>query len=128
MIIGSFGLYTGLACVWLFSTLLPLGVDIARTGAFTGMVVFEKVSVFAFRSLSAPNWRLGWFGNRPLLIAFSAMMLLQVAAVYWTPLGSLLHTVPLAGDVWLLIAALALPLVVVPEVIKTVIDRRAARA
>jgi P-type Ca2+ transporter type 2C len=127
-VIVAFGTYTGLAAVWLFESLLPLGTDVARTAAFTGMVVFEKVSVFAFRSLRTPCWKLGFFSNRVLLLAFTAMMALQVAAVYWAPLQVLLQTVPLPAEVWLTIGALALPLLVVPEAIKTVMVLRARAA
>ncbi|MCU4653948.1 cation-transporting P-type ATPase [Roseibacterium sp. SDUM158016] len=123
----AFGLYTGLACVWLFEALLPLGVDVARTAAFTAMVVFEKVSVFAFRSLKSPCWKLGFLSNRTLLLAFAAMLGLQVAAVYWPPLQTMLQTVPLDGGVWLMIAALALPLLIVPEAVKTILSARSRR-
>ena len=50
-----------------------------------------------------------------MLITFSA----QVAAVYWPPLQLLLHTVPLDAGRWLLIALLSLPLVAVPELVKS---------
>ncbi|WP_249200742.1 cation-translocating P-type ATPase [Thetidibacter halocola] len=118
-VIMAFGLYTGAAAVLLFEMLRPLGVDVARTAAFTGMVVFEKVSVFAFRSLRTPNWRLGLSGNPVLLLAFAAMISLQVAAVYWAPLQTLLQTVPLGWNEWGMIAALSLPLLIVPEILKS---------
>lgn len=127
-VILAFGAYTGVAAVWLFESLLPLGTDVARTAAFSAMVVFEKVSVFAFRSLRTPCWKLGFFGNRALLVAFTAMMGLQVAAVYWAPLQVLLQTVTLPGEVWWTIAALALPLLVVPELLKTVLHLRGRAA
>jgi Ca2+-transporting ATPase len=121
----AFGVYTGAASLWLFHTLLPLGVDLARTAAFTGMIVFEKVSVFAFRSLRRPCWRIGWASNPLLLGALAITIGVQVAAVYWPPLQVLLRTVPLGLDHWATIAALALPLVVVPEIVKTVRSRGA---
>ncbi|MDV7143246.1 cation-transporting P-type ATPase [Tropicimonas sp. TH_r6] len=118
-VILAFGIYTGAASLWIFYSLLELGVDLARTAAFTGMVVFEKASVFAFRSLRDPCWKLGWGSNPALWLAFTAMMLAQIAAVYWSPLQAMLHTVPLALNHWGMILALALPLVLVPELVKT---------
>jgi Ca2+-transporting ATPase len=47
------------------------------------------------------------------------MMALQVAAVYWPPLQLMLQTVPLGWSEWGMIAAFAVPLVVVPEVWKS---------
>jgi len=123
LLILAFGTYTALASLWLFYSFLPMGVDIARTAAFTGMIVFEKVSVFAFRSLTQPCWKIGWASNRFLLAALAATFALQVAAVYSPPLQILLHTAPLAATHWLLIAALALPLIVVPELVKSVRSR-----
>ncbi|MDJ0992917.1 MAG: cation-transporting P-type ATPase [Dinoroseobacter sp.] len=122
----SFGAYTGAASLVLFYSFLPLGVDIARTTAFTGMVVFEKVSVFAFRSLSMPCTAIGWLSNRFLIIAFSVSVMAQVAAVYWAPLQTLLRTVPIGADQWLSIALASLPLLLVPEVLKLVRNKKAS--
>lgn len=113
-----FGLYTSAASLWIFYSLLPLGTDLARTAAFTGMLVFEKVSVFAFRTLTRPVSSIGWFSNRVLIAAFSVSLLLQIAAVYWAPLQLLLRTVPLSLEHWLTIGLLALPLVIVPDAVK----------
>ena len=115
----TFGLYTGAASLGIFYYVLPMGEDLARTTAFTAMVVFEKISVFAFRSLRQPCTSIGWFSNRLLLLALLVTLSLQVAAVYWPPLQLLLHTVAIGLDQWLLIAALALPLLIVPEVLKS---------
>jgi Ca2+-transporting ATPase len=121
----AFGLYTGAASLWFFSSLLPEGEDVARTAAFTCMLVMEKVSVFAFRSMTLPVTSLGWFSNRFLILAFTLSLLLQVAAVYWAPLQTLLHTVPIAAEHWLTIGLLACPLVVLPEAMKMLLAGRA---
>lgn len=118
LMIVCFGIYTGSVSLWLFYSHLPEGAELARTMAFTGMVLFEKVSVFAFRSFRLPLFRIGFISNRPLLIAFAAMMGAQVAAVYWPPLQNLLGTVPLSLDHLQLLALVALPLLVVPELLK----------
>ncbi len=123
-VIALFAAYTGTASLWIFYELLPLGVDLARTAAFTGMIVFEKVSVFAFRSLDAPCTRIGWLSNPLLIGAVCVTFLVQAAAVYWAPLQQLLHTVPLTLDHWTTIGVLALPLIVVPELVKFALGRR----
>ncbi len=118
-----FGLYTGLASLAIFYTLLPQGEDLARTTAFTAMVVFEKSSVFAFRSLRQPCFRIGWTSNPLLLVALAVTLAAQAAAVYWPPLQVLLHTQAIGWSEWGLIAVLAAPLIIVPEIIKTVARR-----
>ncbi|WP_068117259.1 cation-translocating P-type ATPase [Tropicimonas marinistellae] len=127
-VIVAFGLYTSGAALWIFYSLLEAGPDLARTAAFTGMVIFEKTSVFAFRSLRGTCWKLGWFSNPLLWLALAAMVLAQVAAVYWPPLQTLLHTVPLGVSEWGMIFALALPLVLVPEALKWVWSHRSEPA
>ena len=122
------GLYTGGAALWIFYSLLPQGEDIARTAAFTGMVVFEKASVFAFRSFTTSCTRLGWLSNRVLIIALVVTLGLQVAAVNFGPLQLMLHTAPLGWDEWQTIGLLALPLIIVPEIVKMVRQPRHAAA
>jgi Ca2+-transporting ATPase len=124
----GFGLYTSTATLWIFYSTLPLGEDIARTAAFTAILLFEKSSVFAFRTLTLPVSRVGWFSNMVLWIALTISVGLQVAAVYWPPLQTLLHTVPLTASQWGTIALLCLPLIIGPELRKVVTSRRAYRA
>jgi Ca2+-transporting ATPase len=114
------GTYTGLSSLWIFFQLIDQGVELARTTAFTAMVVFEKVSVFAFRSLRLPGWRIGWFSNPFLLAALAVTLGAQVLAVYWPPLQVLLHTTAIGATEWQLILAFALPILVVPEILKAV--------
>lgn len=123
-LIAVFGLYTGLSSLWIFWSLLPVDETLARTAAFTAMVVFEKSSVFAFRSLRAPCTRIGWFSNPFLLLALAATLGAQVAAVYWEPLQILLKTTALGLGEWQMIGLFALPLIVVPELVKFILIRR----
>lgn len=113
------GTYTGLSSLWIFFHLMDQGVELARTTAFTAMVVFEKVSVFAFRSLRLPGWRIGWFSNPFLLGALAVTLGAQVLAVYWAPLQVMLRTVPMGSEEWVWIGIFALPIIIVPEVLKT---------
>jgi Ca2+-transporting ATPase len=48
------------------------------------------------------------------------MLLLQMAAVYWPPLQLLLKTTALDWVHWQTIALTALPILVVPELVKAV--------
>ncbi|KIT14314.1 cation-translocating P-type ATPase [Jannaschia aquimarina] len=119
-----FGLYTGSASLVLFFWLMPQGEILARTAAFTGMVIFEKVSVFAFRSMRNSNTRIGWGSNPWLWAALAAMLAAQLAALHVPLLQTFLSTVPLSADIWAAIGLLALPLIVVPEAIKILRARR----
>ena len=116
--IACLGLYTGLSSLWIFFHLMDQGVELARTTAFTAMVVFEKISVFAFRSLRLPGHRIGWFSNPFLYAALAVTLAAQGAAIYWPPLQAMLHTVAIGIAEWQVIALFALPILVVPEAIK----------
>ncbi len=126
LLIAIFGTYTGLSSLWIFWTLLPTDETLARTAAFTAMVVFEKFSVFAFRSLRSPCSAIGWASNRFLLLALAATLGAQVAAVYWAPLQTLLQTTGLSLAEWQMIGLFTLPLIIVPELVKMVLVSKRA--
>lgn len=88
------------------------------------MVVFEKFSVFAFRSLRAPCSHIGWTSNPFLLLALAATLGAQMAAVYWPPLQTLLQTTALGWAEWQIIGLFTLPLIVLPELVKMILHRR----
>ncbi|MHA6323644.1 cation-translocating P-type ATPase [Roseivivax sp. CAU 1753] len=113
------GTYTGLSSLWIFFHLMDQGVELARTTAFTAMIFFEKFSVFAFRSLRLPGWRIGWFSNPFLLGALAVTLCAQMLAIYWPPLQVLLRTVPIGSSEWIWIGLFTLPIVIVPEILKT---------
>lgn len=118
------GSYTATATLVVFYHFLPMGEDVARTAAFTAMLLFEKSSVFAFRALTLPVTKIGWFSNRWLIVALSVSVGLQFAAVYWAPLQTLLHTVALQAEHWIWIGILCIPLIVVPEIYKALTWKR----
>ena len=120
-----FATYTGSASLFAFYSMLDHGVVFAQTVAFSTMVFLEKFSVFAFRSLSLPQARIGFFSNPALLIALALTLGAQILAVYWAPLQAVLHTTAIDLDAWILLLVLTVPVVLVPEAVKYV---RAARS
>ncbi|MCB9680498.1 MAG: HAD-IC family P-type ATPase [Alphaproteobacteria bacterium] len=117
--IGALGLYVAAVGVGLFAWTYD-GTDLAyaRTMAFTGLVIVEKLNVFGFRSLTSPLSHIGWTSNPWLLAAWASMVGLQVAAVYVPFLQAVLGTVPLSLADWALILAVSVPIVLVPELTK----------
>lgn len=115
-----FAIYTGSASLFAFYSVLDQGIVFAQTLAFSAMVFLEKFSVFAFRSLSLPQARIGFLSNPTLLLALAVTLGAQFAAVYWTPLQVVLHTTAIDLDAWMLLLALTVPVLVVPELVKYV--------
>ena len=120
------GGYVGLATLVLFYLYADPGdPDRARTIAFCGLILVEKVNVLNFRSLDAPIGRIGFFSNPWLLKSIVAMLGIQVAVVYIPAMQTLLHTVPLDLVDWLVMFAIALPAFVLGELWKR---RKVARS
>jgi Ca2+-transporting ATPase len=70
---------------------------------------------------------IGPLGNPWLLMAIAGTVALQIGVLYWPPAAALLHVAPLpSSDLWRLLA-LALPLLLVPEIVKTIIWWRSRR-
>ena len=120
------GSYIGGATLWIFHHYLASGlpetqaVALAQTAAFTAIIILEKMNVFNYRSLHAPIYILGFFSNGWLIAAWTATILLQVAAVYVPFLQDALHTVALGWEDWLLIFEVAVPIFIVVEIYKTI--------
>tara|TARA_R110002049_G_scaffold50370_3_gene143097 strand:- start:138753 stop:141488 length:2736 start_codon:yes stop_codon:yes gene_type:complete len=121
-VIAAFGIYIGLASIWLFNDYVTSGdtakVAVAQTAAFTCIVLIEKANVLNFRSLQTPLRQVGYFSNPWVLMAIALTVALQVAAVYVPFLQAALRTVPLAIGDWLRIIALALPIFLIAETFK----------
>jgi Ca2+-transporting ATPase len=95
----------------------------AQTIAFTALILVEKANVLNFRSLSQSIVRSNPLGNPWIYVAILVMVLLQVAAVYMPILQEALHTVPLTAEDWLVVVALAIPVLPLGELLKAVLGR-----
>lgn len=119
------GGYMGLVTLWLFHHYLAGGhsVDLARTVAFTGLVIVEKVNVFNFRSLNQSIFKIKFFSNPWLIAAWFANLGLQISVVYLPFLQRAMHTAPLAWKDWVLILALAIPVLIADEIYKWIMSK-----
>ncbi len=126
LIILAIGIWLGTMTIFSFNHYLnqPDLLAKARTVAFTGIIVFEKINVFNFRSFRFNLWEIGLFSNPFLIIAWLITIGLQVAAVYFPPLQHILHTVPLGLTDWALIFGLGIPILVVGELFKLLRKQR----
>lgn len=122
----AFGAYMAAVCLWLFYHYLPQGETLARTVAFTGLVLMQEIAVFAFRSDTRSAWGIGLLSNPWLVLAVAGMIALQALAVYWVPLQTILGTVPLGPPELGLIALACLPLMLAPSGSKALRRRQAA--
>jgi len=97
----------GLGTLFMFNRYLEQGVDIARTVAFTTLVMFEMFAVISSRSLFHSWKKLNPFTNLWLMGAIGLSILIQIIIIYWAPLQPVFGTVPLGGFDWLKIIGIA---------------------
>src|SRR3989338_7648240 len=83
---------------------LDLGVDEARTVAFTATVVVEMAIVLMIRSVYDTKF----FSNKFVWFAIASSIALQVLVVYYRPLNSIFKTVPLNFIEWVEIVFVSL--------------------
>ncbi len=103
--------------------LQTVGLDEARTIAFSVLVVFQLFNTFNARSDEQSIFKLGFFSNRLLIGALGLAVLLQLIVIYAPPLQNLFHTVPLNLGDWGIIVLISFGLLVVEEVRKFMAPR-----
>jgi Ca2+-transporting ATPase len=88
-----------------------IGVEQARTAAFTVLVFGQLLLALGFRSEDRPLWKLPLLGNWKLLVVIAASIVFQFFCLQNASLGHLLKTSPLSlstGGTLLTIACLPL--------------------
>ena len=109
---------------FIFRWELPrVGLDEARTIAFSVMVAFQWVNALNARSDQQSIFKLGFSGNRLLLGSIGLAVLLQAMVIYAPPFQRLFHTVPLNTNDWIVIVLMAGSVLVAEEVRKLVAPR-----
>lgn len=103
--IGFRGILIGVTTLFLFLFVLIREQDIilARTVAFTALVMCQLFHVFDCRSERETVFKLGFFSNPWLLGAVALSLLMQITVIYWPFLQNIFATTPLGWDDWRLI-------------------------
>ncbi|MGB3781053.1 MAG: cation-translocating P-type ATPase [Tunicatimonas sp.] len=97
-LIGLIGTQMMVLLLIVFFVLYPLGLNVARSALFTGIVLFEFVRIGAIRYQE----KLGWFANKWLVAGVLVSLLLQLVIVY-SPLNTYFYLVPLGGYEWMVL-------------------------
>ena len=109
--IGGEGLMLGLIALGAFSYSLyglHRELDQARTVAFTVMVVVQLVHAFNCRNGRLSLFQVGLWTNRPLLLAFSLSLGIQVAVLTVPAAASIFKVAPLPIEDWALMGAMGI--------------------
>ena len=122
------GLYMGTVAFGLFYILLEgFGLDEfqARNLVLLQMVLFENVHAFSCRSETRSVFRIPVSANRMLILAVVAAHGVHIAAMYVPGLKSVLAVQPVSPELWGILLAVAVSLLLLDEVAKWV-HRRAS--
>jgi Ca2+-transporting ATPase len=111
--------------IGLFANALPLGLEKARTLAFTAMAVMQLFNVLSMRSLHQSLFRLGLFTNRAILLGIALSFALQIAVLSVAPLRAAFHFTPLTFSEWIVVLGLSSSVLWLGELLKWV--RRESR-
>ena len=103
-----------------------IAVDTVRTEVFTLVALTQWFNMLNCRSAFASAFGPGLFANRWLIAGLAASITLLAAVLYWPPLATLFHTVPLQPIDVLPLVALASTVLWAEEARKA-IARRMAR-
>jgi Ca2+-transporting ATPase len=123
------GIVMAIGTLYLFNEYLQVGLDHARTVAFTTLVFIQMFAVMSSRSLTPSLKKLNPFSNLWLLGGVTLSILLHLIVVYWPPMQAIFKTVALELEDWWKIIAVSSIGFVLMELSKIAIrfDRRGLR-
>lgn len=109
------GLGTLLSFLWALMTAEVAGSPLAdphllakaRTMALATLVMAQLIHVFDCRSERRSILEVGFFGNKWLVGAVASSLTALLLGIYWSPLASLMDSVPLTGGDWLCVMVMA---------------------
>jgi Ca2+-transporting ATPase len=109
------GIATGAGTLGLFYVYLPAGVEMARTMAFTGLVVFQMWNCLICRSEDRSIFGKNILSNIYLIAAIAISVVLQCIILYVPVFESVFRTVPISPYDWLILALVTLSTVALIE-------------
>ncbi|MFA4831482.1 MAG: HAD-IC family P-type ATPase, partial [Patescibacteria group bacterium] len=95
-------------------------IERARTLVFLGLGIFPLIYIYSIRSTRLMIWRINPFDNLRLTLAVMLGWVLLIAAIYFAPLQTLLRTVAISWQEWLIMVGFGVLNVVLIESIKAV--------
>lgn len=95
-------------------------IALTRTIVFVGFAIDSLFSIFSMRSLRKMIWQINPFSNRYLLAAVAFGWSMLLGAIYIPALQTLLQTVPLASEHWIVMICFGLVSIAIIETIKAI--------
>jgi Ca2+-transporting ATPase len=115
------GLLIGLVSIFAFAIeyyWLGAGIELARTMAFSVMMLSQKFHAFNCRSQVRSVFSLGLFSNPWLVISFVVLFSIHIAVIYVPFCQEIFKTVPLNAYHWVIMISISITPLLVMEVYK----------
>ena len=103
---------------WYLWGRLGLNLDYVRTVIFGAICIDTAFVIYCFKSLRKNIWQINPFSNKWLVISSIVVFLAFALAVYFPPLQTILHTVPLGIGSWLILIGVGILSMFLVEVTK----------
>ncbi|RJQ38536.1 MAG: HAD family hydrolase [Dehalococcoidia bacterium] len=117
-------LFMSIGTFFVFKWELPrVGLEEARTIAFSMLVAFQWFNALNARSDQQSIFKLGLLSNRLLLGGLGLAVILQAIVIYAPPFQKLFYTVPLSLEDWGVVVLMAGGIFVVEELRKLIAPR-----
>jgi len=110
----GFSVIISAATLTIYYLTSPAGEVVARTAAFSALVIFELVRIFIIRL----NYQLPVFSNPFLIFAVVLSLLLQLAVIYIPPLRQVFVLTSLSASQWYPILFASTVLLIIPIISK----------
>jgi len=95
----------------------------AQSLAFTTFVLFQVFNAFNARVARRSTFNANFFRNRTLWLALTAVVVLQVLVVQWTPANAIFSVERLAPGDWLIATLVASSVLFLEELRKLILRR-----
>jgi len=117
-------LFMSVGTIFIFRwELTRVGLDEARTIAFTMLVAIQWFNALNARSDQQSLFKLGLLSNRLLLGGIGLAIILQVMVIYAPPFQKLFYTVPLDLGDWGVVVLMAVGILIIEEIRKLIAPR-----
>ena len=126
ILIGTMTVVSNILLVGLYVWYLHTTGDVAaaRTLMFAALSIATALYIYSVRSMRRMIWQTNPLNNHYLTLTIGASLLALVLAVYWPPLQTALHTIPLSRNAWTLAAVFGIANVCIIEIVKWVLLSR----
>jgi Ca2+-transporting ATPase len=131
IVLAGIVLAAGTLCVYVWQLNRGASIDHARTMALTTLVLFQLFSVFNFRSETRSVFAMNPLSNPFLFFSIILFSIVQVIAIYWSPLAAIFRLTPLGLHEWaviILVAATVIPVIEADKLIRKMLGKKAAAA